>query len=100
MARFPQASMVLPSLPETDANLLQNPAESSAEYVYGGGAAFSSIKMITLAPELIGSQELIQSLAEQNIVVALGHSASDIDTGQRGLRSGARMLTHVFNVRE
>lgn len=80
-----------------DAGLMQNPAESSIGAVYGDDEALSAVKMVTLAPELWNSQHLIQDLVQRGIIVSLGHSAADYDTGTRALGSGAEMITHVFN---
>lgn len=80
-----------------DAGLMQNPAESSIGEVYGDEEALSAVKMVTLAPELQDSQYLVQALVQRGIIVSLGHSAADYDTGTRALRSGAKMMTHVFN---
>lgn len=57
-----------------------------------------AIKLVTLAPELEGSQALVQRLSEEDgVVVSLGHSTADFDTGLAALQAGARALTHVFN---
>lgn len=76
---------------------MQIPAESSVRSTYGDDGAQSSLKMVTLAPELGNSQELIPRLTQRGIVVALGHTAADYDTGMRALTVGATMLTHVYN---
>lgn len=71
---------------------------TSTEEAYGNAETRSSIKMITLAPELEGSEERIKALSEQDgIVVSIGHSVADFDTGLAVLKAGARGLTHVFN---
>ncbi len=76
---------------------MQNPAESSVESIYGDDEALSAIRMVTLAPELGNSLEVISNLTKRGIVISLGHTAADYDTGMRALRAGARMLTHVYN---
>lgn len=53
--------------------------------------------MVTLAPEIQNSLDLVQDLVQHGIIVSLGHSAADYDTGTRALGSGAKMITHVFN---
>ena len=83
---------------DADHSLMQKPSEASAQAIYGGSDALSSIKMVTLAPELEGSKGCIESLTKHHsIAVSLGHSAADYDTGQQALRAGAKALTHVFN---
>ena len=76
---------------------MQLPAQASVEDIYGQ-EALSAIRMITLAPELEGSQELIEQLSQQDhVVVSVGHSSADFDAGLAALDSGATALTHVFN---
>ncbi|KAL8827454.1 MAG: hypothetical protein Q9191_003179 [Dirinaria sp. TL-2023a] len=81
-----------------DATLMQTPSQNSLEEIYGGEAALSAVKMVTLAPELEGCTALTETLSQtHNIVVSLGHSEADYDTGQTALQAGATALTHVFN---
>ncbi len=81
-----------------DDSLMQIPTHSTPDGVYGNPQTRSVIKLVTLAPELEGSIEIIETLTKQHgIVVSLGHSSSDFDTGILGLEAGARTLTHVFN---
>ena len=68
------------------------------EDLFGCVENIQNIKMITLAPELEGSQALIESLSTQNnIVVSLGHSSADYDKGLTAMKAGAKALTHTFN---
>ena len=81
-----------------DESLMQVPARSTPEGIYGDPQTLAAIKLVTLAPELEGSMQLIETLTKQyGIVVSLGHSSSDFDTGMLGLEAGAKTLTHVFN---
>ena len=56
-----------------------------------------NIAIVTLAPELPGALDVISYLKEKDVVVSLGHSSSDLSTGEQALSKGARMLTHLFN---
>ena len=77
---------------------MQIPSQSSLEDIFGGEAALSAIKLVTLASELKGSTALIEALSQtRGIVVSLGHSDADYDNGQTALKAGATALTHVFN---
>ncbi|KAL9123405.1 MAG: hypothetical protein Q9187_000044 [Circinaria calcarea] len=81
-----------------DAALMQSPESMSAENVYGTSNLTTSIKMVTIAPELVASSKIIRQLAEsRGICVSLGHSAADYPTGVAALEAGAKTLTHVFN---
>ena len=84
-------------LKQSDASLLQIPASISLDGVYGGDGMQAAVKLVTLAPELEGSSEMIKTLTERGVKVSLGHSASDYDTGLKALQAGAGALTHVFN---
>src|SRR4051812_20875567 len=55
------------------------------------------IKIVTLAPELPGSLELIDRLRAKNIIASGGHSdASDVEA-RAGFEHGMRHVTHTFN---
>ena len=60
-------------------------------------AARGNIRMITIAPELDGAEELIASAAKRGVCVSLGHSAADLDSSKRAIAAGARHATHTFN---
>ncbi|KAL9593947.1 MAG: hypothetical protein Q9219_007296 [cf. Caloplaca sp. 3 TL-2023] len=78
---------------------MQNPSETSFPDVYG--TSTFSIKLITLAPELPGSDALIAHLTKSTqIRISLGHSAASYSTGLSAVKSGATCLTHVFNAME
>ena len=55
------------------------------------------IKIMTLAPELPGSLEMIGILKSKNIVASLGHSECDYDTALAAIDAGATYATHLFN---
>jgi len=55
------------------------------------------IDLVTLAPELDGSAEVIAALAERGIVVSLGHSAASETQAEEAFEHGVTMLTHAFN---
>ncbi len=55
------------------------------------------IALMTLAPELQASSELISRLRELNIVVSLGHSGADFDLALKAFEDGVSMITHTFN---
>ena len=55
------------------------------------------IALMTLAPELKGSLDVISRLRELNIVVSLGHSSADFDSAMNAFNNGVTMVTHTFN---
>jgi N-acetylglucosamine-6-phosphate deacetylase len=61
------------------------------------GRAKPDVAIVTVAPELDGSRDLIQWLVKNDIVVSLGHSAASFETAEAAIDSGARHATHLFN---
>ncbi|MBW4614177.1 MAG: N-acetylglucosamine-6-phosphate deacetylase [Desmonostoc vinosum HA7617-LM4] len=55
------------------------------------------VKIITLAPELDPTDEVIPYLRSLGIVVSLGHSQATANQAQRAFELGATMVTHAFN---
>jgi len=55
------------------------------------------VAVVTLAPELPGSTAAIEHLVAAGVVVALGHSAADVEVARRAADAGARLVTHLGN---
>jgi len=55
------------------------------------------IRIVTLAPELEKTNDVIPWLTEQGIVVSLGHSLATADQAEVAFSQGASMVTHAFN---
>ena len=55
------------------------------------------VRMITLAPELIGALDVIAAMVGEGIVAAIGHTDADFDTTVTAIDAGARHVTHLFN---
>lgn len=55
------------------------------------------IKIITIAPELPGSQELIEECRSLGIKVHMGHSGATYKEALSGKAAGATGITHLFN---
>ncbi len=60
-------------------------------------AAHGCIRMMTIAPELPGAEEVIGEAARRGVCVSLGHSDADFAAALRGMDAGARHATHTFN---
>jgi N-acetylglucosamine-6-phosphate deacetylase len=78
-----------------DPNQMRYPdtAEIDAVLAAGGGA----IRMVTLAPELPGSDDAIRRFCDADIVVALGHTNATYEQTQHVIALGATVGTHLFN---
>lgn len=79
------------------------PAEADFEEIYGGRENLDNVIMITLAPELSGSLDLIRRYTELPFklkgkrVASMGHSNATLYDAECGVESGATMITHLFN---
>ncbi|AHB88969.1 N-acetylglucosamine-6-phosphate deacetylase NagA [Thermosynechococcus sp. NK55a] len=61
-------------------------------------AAFSpAVCILTLAPELDTSHQVLPYLRELGITVSLGHSMATLAQAQAAFEAGATMITHAFN---
>ena len=65
------------------------------QQVLGDRAA--TVKIITLAPELDQTGEVIPYLKSLGITVSLGHSQATAAQAQQAFAQGATMVTHAFN---
>jgi N-acetylglucosamine-6-phosphate deacetylase len=61
------------------------------------GAHSDIVKVITLAPELDSTGEVIPYLRSFGITVSLGHSQATAAQAQHAFELGATMVTHAFN---
>ena len=59
--------------------------------------ALAPIRVITMAPEVPGNMELIESLCDAGYRVQIGHSLGTYEDGVEALAKGARSFTHLFN---
>jgi N-acetylglucosamine-6-phosphate deacetylase len=55
------------------------------------------VKIITLAPELDSTDEVISYLQSLGITVSLGHSQATAEQAEHAFARGASMVTHAFN---
>ncbi|HZR65457.1 MAG TPA: N-acetylglucosamine-6-phosphate deacetylase [Terriglobales bacterium] len=60
-------------------------------------AARGHVRMMTIAPELDGAEEVIAEATKRGVCISIGHSNASRDEAQRGIKAGARHATHTFN---
>jgi N-acetylglucosamine-6-phosphate deacetylase len=60
-------------------------------------AAEGKIRLMTIAPELPGAEEVIAHATSLGVRVSLGHSNADSDAARRGVEAGAVSATHTYN---
>ena len=57
---------------------------------------YNNIRMISLAPEVEGSEEFIKE-ASKFCVISIGHTDCDYETAIKAIECGANCLTHTYN---
>ncbi len=56
------------------------------------------VKLFTVAPEVDGAIECIEKVSkETDVLVSMGHTDADFDEANKGIESGVRHTTHLFN---
>ncbi len=55
------------------------------------------VKLITLAPEIAGGEDLMKEALAHGACVSIGHSGADYEAATRYFAAGARQVTHTFN---
>lgn len=79
----------------------QNPAHlvapDAAAFARLLDAARGTLRMITIAPELPGADEVIDAALAAGVVVAIGHTDADFETVARAFDRGATVATHLYN---
>lgn len=72
-------------------------AASRDDFTRRQDAAAGRIVLVTLAPEVPGSLDLIEYLAENSVRVAIGHSEAPPEIIRDAIRAGATLSTHLGN---
>lgn len=81
-----------------NASLFHLPNQTNPTDIYGPSAETNSIlKLVTLAPELPGAENLVLHLTYRGIRTALGHSSATYSQGLAAIKVGASCLTHTLN---
>jgi N-acetylglucosamine-6-phosphate deacetylase len=59
--------------------------------------AMEQVRLVTLAPELVGALDALGKLKARGVVGAIGHSDATLEQAMEAVSAGARMFTHLFN---
>lgn len=75
-------------------NILEPDLTTLARLAQAGGGW---LRVVTVAPELPGSDALISWLARSGLLAAIGHTSATCEQTERAIRCGCRLATHLFN---
>jgi N-acetylglucosamine-6-phosphate deacetylase len=79
----------------------QNPANlrlpSLSEWQRYEEAGEGCIRLLTIAPELQGAEEVVKAAAAAGVTVSVGHSDADYDQVRAAVGWGCSHVTHLFN---
>jgi N-acetylglucosamine-6-phosphate deacetylase len=71
------------------------PTQETVQWLLGDHA--SAVKLVTLAPELDPTSEVVSFLKSQGIRVSIGHSQATAEEAAQAFARGATLVTHAFN---
>ncbi|MDP9311645.1 MAG: N-acetylglucosamine-6-phosphate deacetylase [Chloroflexota bacterium] len=74
---------------------LRTPTESETEELLHVAQGY--LKLITVAPELLGAEALMQRLRAAGVVISIGHTDVNYEQAQAALKLGITHATHCFN---
>ncbi len=74
---------------------LRAPGDPEVRAMYAN--ALPDLRMVTLAPELPGTEALMDWLLRERIIVSVGHTEATYEQTAQAFAHGARMVTHLFN---
>lgn len=74
---------------------IRNPELSEMESLIEAGEGM--VKIMTIAPELPGAEEVIKYGVKNGVVMSCGHTNATFDEAQRGIGWGVGQCTHMYN---
>ncbi len=60
-------------------------------------AAGEQLRILTIAPEVPGASEVVETALESGVRVAMGHTDATLEQAQRAIDRGVRHAIHMFN---
>lgn len=78
-----------------DERHIQPPQWSAVQRLLDAGGGW--VRIVSLAPEQPGADEVIRGLAERGVAASIAHTAATYDQAERAIRLGACQVTHCFN---
>ena len=74
---------------------LWQPSVEGWQKLFSAGGSY--IRLMTLAPELPGMEDVMRAAAKNGVVLSIGHSAATYEQVLMAIDNGAAHVTHLFN---
>jgi N-acetylglucosamine-6-phosphate deacetylase len=74
-----------------------NRGKLGAQPDFARPVALAPVRLLTLAPEVPGNLDAIETLCAEGFRVQIGHTSGSYEDGREALARGARGFTHLFN---
>ena len=78
-----------------DEKFILAPARDALDQLIDRGQGL--LRLITLAPEMEGAQDLISYAVSRGLTVSMGHTNATYDEARAAIAAGATLSTHTFN---
>ncbi|XP_071949834.1 N-acetylglucosamine-6-phosphate deacetylase-like [Antedon mediterranea] len=78
-------------------NLIKSYDQNGFQDVLNIYQNLEDVAIVTLAPELSKSADVIRELRKRNIVVSVGHSMGNLSDAETATTHGSTFITHLFN---
>jgi N-acetylglucosamine-6-phosphate deacetylase len=59
--------------------------------------SLGNIRLVTIAPETTGANEVIKFLVKNDVIVSIGHTNCNYEQAKMAFDAGAKSVTHLFN---
>ena len=63
-------------------------------------ASGNNIRIVTLAPEVEGAEDLIKYLKSRNVIASFGHTNATYEDCKKAIEAGASNITHTYNAQK
>lgn len=74
---------------------LREPTQPDIERLFNAGRG--TVRMVTLAPELVSGLEAVRHVSSLGATAAIGHTDATYDVAREAIDAGVRIATHLYN---
>ncbi|HEY4020356.1 MAG TPA: N-acetylglucosamine-6-phosphate deacetylase [Pseudonocardiaceae bacterium] len=78
-------------------DLMALPTPELVDLILRDSTVMSTLRMVTIAPELTGALDFVRRLVDAGVLVSVGHTDATAAQVKAAADAGARMITHLFN---